>query len=296
MDKIGIVILNYKNYDLTNGCIASVVKSSLTNLVKLEFYIVDNSSGNHSLEKIQEFTAQNSLDKVNSFYFIQSEINGGYAKGINLGIKKAISNNCNYIATINPDVTVKTDSINELYLGLKGSDYAMMGPKIYDLEGKLDVTCARREPTLAGYFFRLGIFRKIFPNNSFVKNHYIDIDDINSGIINVDIVSGAFMMFKSDVLQEIDYFDENTFLYNEEMIIHAKLKKLNYKTGINTKSIVYHLGGGSSQNVVTSIFLFNARLQSLEYYLRTYKRYSSFMSKLIILNFKFLNSIKRLVQ
>ncbi len=262
MDKIGIIILNYKNYDLTIGCIASVVKSSLANLVELEFYIVDNSSGNHSLEKIQEFTVQNSLDTVNSFYFIQSEINGGYAKGVNLGIKKAISSNCNYIATINPDVTVKPDSINELYLSLKGSNYAMMGPKIYDLEGNLDKTCARREPTLAGYFFRLGIFRRIFPNNFFVKNHYINIDNIHSGIINVDIVSGAFMMFKSDILQEIDYFDENTFLYNEEMIIHAKLKRLDCKTGVNTKSIVYHLKGGSSIDIQTAYFLFNEALKS----------------------------------
>lgn len=287
MDKIGVVILNYKNYDLTNDAITSLVKSTFDDPTVLEFYIVDNHSENDSLEKIEEFVSENSFDAGNTFHFIQSSINGGYAKGINQGIRSAIANRCDYIATVNPDITVKADSMMELHRSLKDSDYAMMGPKIYDTEGNIDRTCARKEPTLAGYFFRMGIFQKFFPNNHFIGEHYIDIDDIYSEIIDVDVISGAFMLYKKDALVEIDFFDENTFLYNEEFIIHARLKRSKYKTGVDTKSIVYHLGGGSSQNVTTSMFLVNAELNSLEYYLKTYRQYSYILSKVIIANIRF---------
>ncbi len=287
MDKIGVVILNYKNYDLTNDAITSLVNSKFDDSTVLEFYIVDNRSENDSLEEMKKFVSKNSFDKGNEFHFIQSNINGGYAKGVNQGIRSAVSNGCDYIATVNPDITVKEDSINELHRSLKGSDYGIMGPKIYDKEGNIDRTCARKEPTLGVYFFCTGLFNRLFPNNHYIKKHYIDIENVHKSIIDVDIVSGAFMLFKRSALIEIDYFDENTFLYNEEMIISERLKMKNYKTGVNTKSFVYHLGGGSSTNLKTASFLYRELLKSSEYYLSRYKKYPLLMIKSIVLYRRF---------
>lgn len=284
MDKIGIVILNYKSYHLTIDAIESLVKSRFDNDTQIEFYIVDNNSENGSLEMIEEAIKQNRFEDNHIFELIQSPANGGYSKGINQGIKKAVENNCDLVATVNPDILVDIDSLKILHKSMNDLDYAMLGPKIYDHDGHLDKTCARRMPTLGGYFFRLGFFQKLFPNNIFVRQHYIDIDDVQGKIIDADVVSGAFMLFNSDVLREIDYFDENTFLYNEEFIIAERLRRFGYKSGVNTGCTVTHLGGGSSQNVVTSKFLIDSASDSLDYYMRTYKDYPLLLRKIIILN------------
>lgn len=285
MEKIGIVILNYKSYHLTIDAIGSLAKSELDDDSTLEFYIVDNHSENSSLEKIDAFIKDNRYDDHFVFDLIQSPINGGYAKGINLGIKKAVMNGCDYIATVNPDIIVKKNSLSNLYNKLKSSEYALLGPKIYDFDGKLDRACARHEPQIMTYFFCAGILEKIFPDNRYLADYYIKVDDIDDSVIDVDAISGAFMLFKKDALITIDYFDENTFLYNEELIIHEKLKKKNLKSGIYTNSVVNHLRGGSTNNVKTAKFLFDSLLESSKYYLSYYRNFS-FMTITLIVTYR----------
>ena len=69
--------------------------------------------------------------------------------------------------------------------------------------------------------------------------HYKE-EHYNNKIVDVDIVSGCFFLIRSDVLKQIDFFDENVFLYYEENILCSKLKQHNLRTVINTDVEVFH--------------------------------------------------------
>ena len=120
----------------------------------------------------------------------------------------------------------------------------------------------------------------------------------NNGLIYCDIVSGSCIMARSKTWQEINFFDENTFLYYEENILFEKLKHRNLKTALLTSVSVIHLGSVSVKKV-TNITILKIALDSMIYYLKTYRNANKFEIAIIkmirLLQIKLL-SIKNLLK
>lgn len=216
VNKIVVVILNFKVKNLALKCINSVKKSSWENL---EIVMVDNNSQ----DGLEEET-----NKLEGVKFIQTGKNLGYTGGNNIGIKKGLEMGAELILILNPDTTISKDIVEILAKSLEKEDAGIIGPKIYfssDSEKKI--------------WYAGGVF-----DTANVIGSHRGVNEEDHGQYNkieeTDYVSGAAMMVKAEVFNKIGFFDERYFLYYEDSDFCFRARKAGFKIIYNPKAIVYH--------------------------------------------------------
>jgi len=95
-------------------------------------------------------------------------------------------------------------------------------------------------------------------------------------IVKVDVVSGCFFLIRSTVLKEINFLDENTFLYYEENILSKKIKELNKDIVINNNVLVVHNHSVTIDKNVKRINKYKIQKKSQYYYEKEYNKANGF--------------------
>lgn len=220
MKKIAVVILNYKLKDLVLKCVDSVLKSSYKNL---QVIVVDNNSG----DNIEQSIPHNS-----KIIFIQSGGNLGFTGGNNLGIKKALETRADYIFVLNPDTTIKNNTISELLKKTEKYNAGIASPKIYFSNSKI-------------IWYAGGKF-----DSANVLGSHIGVDQKDVGQFDqdneTDFATGAAMFIKREVFEQIGLFDERYFMYYEDSDFCFRAKKAGFKIMYIYSSLVYHLNAQST--------------------------------------------------
>lgn len=222
--KIGFVILNFNSWSLTKKLALKVAAfSSIDKVV-----VVDNMSTNDSYEHLLEIQSS----KIDVF---QSERNGGYSYGNNLGVKRCKDLGMDIVFISNPDVDVEEESIIKITEGFQDTNYSMLSGVEYDIKGELS------EPPLWNMmdfgddlldcFF---IARKLLKKKKGYKlNEALDIQP-------AEMIKGSFFAVRTDAFIECGGFDEHVFLFCEERILSRKFKESNKGIGIVTKAKYQH--------------------------------------------------------
>lgn len=216
MRQITTIIVNYNDFENTNRLINELVDYHVISHI----IIIDNASTDNSIERLKQV----SLQKVISIY---AETNLGYARGNNLGIKYAIKElSADYLMIANPDISVTEDTLEKLIEKLDFLETEkvglltarMIGSKTYSGCG------VWKQPTWGNQICNnLLLLKKVVGDRTYYKEK-----ELNGKICKVDVVAGSFFICKATTLQNIDYFDESTFLYGEENIIAMRLKSKGY--------------------------------------------------------------------
>ncbi len=258
---LGIVILNYNEWNITINCVNSI---RLTCELDYRIYIVDNASTEKMTHKFKYF-----IDNSEDCFLILSENNNGYAAGNNIGIQKALEDNCDYILITNNDVIFKNKSIDKLQDFLKKHcDYGIAGPKVYLQSGKIQEINMGCKMTMKGKY--MYILRKT-PLRKFVLPFLTKFHAMNCDLsqpFDVFAVSGCCFMISDKAINKLYPLDEHTFLYEEENIIGTRMEQLNLKTVYNTDSEIIHLGGASTKDM--SEFSYKCFIKSEMYYCKRY--------------------------
>lgn len=264
--KSALVVVNYNDYETTKDFVSMIQKYKILDLI----IIVDNNSTDNSYQQLKKIEKDNIV-------VLKSERNGGYGYGNNVGIKYAIRKlkDCNIIIS-NPDIIVKEKTIKHLINVLnEKEDYAIIGPIInthgvYDKGWKLSNGLQELLLTIPKYG----------TNN---RNKIIGYkeDYYDKKVKEVDVVSGCFFIAKSKCFKEINYFDENLFLYYEENVISKKLKDLGYKIIIDTSSEIIHNHSVTIDKAHSSYNKYKILKESQKYYLDNYCK-ANILTKLII--------------
>ncbi|MBQ9514331.1 MAG: glycosyltransferase family 2 protein [Clostridia bacterium] len=282
---IGIVILNYNNYQDTLSCIDNI----LDNKIKEDFfiYVVDNKSTNDSVKYISD-----KVNGINNARLIENQVNGGFSAGNNVGFRQAINDGCRYILCTNNDVLFKKDAINLMIDRLdKESDCAVCGPKVYLPDGSVQ-NC--NKGILDAHTFvvrRKGL--NIFDITGREKKYTYKSYNYDGLLYPLGMVSGCCFLIRSDVLEKIGYLDENVFLYHEEDILGAKLRKINYKVVLDPKAEIIHFGGKSTGPSVNAFGRYQT-FRSAMYYLINYTKNGWFwmsMAKAVVKSGFFIKGI-----
>ncbi|MCB5249618.1 MAG: glycosyltransferase family 2 protein [Candidatus Cloacimonadales bacterium] len=224
--KIGIVILNYVTYQLTVNLV-----NSLTDLDYDNFFvvIVDNKSPNNSYHELLKFT--NSNEYLFDIYLIESDKNGGYSYGNNIGAKKAYEVGAKYTAIMNNDLEFPNKNLlKNLVVPLENNnEYVVSCPLI------LDSNNMPEKPIL---FNRRNIFYDTFDFILIPLNNAVKSRKKSEGFEDKILMgSGCCFLINSIFFKKIGYFDEALFMYGEEYILGEKIyqanKKLKYLTNIH---------------------------------------------------------------
>ena len=256
--KIGMVVINYNDYETTLNLIKQIQSfSSLNKIV-----IVDNCSTDNSYEILKK--QENKKIKV-----IKTVNNNGYAYGNNLGIKY-LENNCkvDYVIISNPDILIKEDGFNKL---------------ISKLDNKIDVIAPlikQGNEIIRGW--RLPTFTdELLSNINFIQRYakkrtLYQNEEYKGSLTKVEVVSGCFFIIKSKTIKEVGYFDEKTFLYYEENILGKKLKNANKNSYIYNKVEVIHDLSVSINKSFKSLKKYKILKTSQRYYQKNYNNANVF--------------------
>ena len=228
--QLSVIILNYNVRFFLEQCVASV-QEALTN-IDSEIIVVDNNSSDDSCEMIKM-----RFPNVN---LIVNNSNLGFPKGNNIGVAAA---NGDYICILNPDTVVAADTFEKiLAFAEKQKNLGIVGCKLIDGSGNFLPESKRGIPTPFVALTKIFGLYKLFPNWRLFNRYYAQhLSENETG--KVAILVGAFMIMKRDLYNEIGGFDENCFMYSDDIdLSYMALKsgKLNYY--FHETSVIHYKG------------------------------------------------------
>ncbi|WP_288883154.1 glycosyltransferase family 2 protein [Pedobacter panaciterrae] len=218
MSKISIIIVTYNSEALIDDCLASIFKYN--DIDKgIEIIIVDNMSKN-----VDSMFASIKEKFGDEILLIKNDKNGGYGQGNNVGIRIATAP---LIMIMNPDVRIDSKIFDRVYRSFKDERVIMVGFQQFLSDVKRGYSFFTKKSSIANLFLD-----KIF----FLLNIYFQ---------KYMCFTGACFFVRKSAFERIGMFDENIFLYGEEVDIHNRLQT-SFPEGkmIYDKSIRYiHLIG-----------------------------------------------------
>ena len=250
---LSIIIVSYNVKSLLESCLHSVALA-IKNL-EAEVIVVDNASSDNSITHLQPIFTQ--------FSFIVNKVNEGFAKANNRGLAIARGE---FILFLNPDTIVPRDCFEECINFMKAHDRSgALGVKMINGEGKFLKESKRGFPSPMVSFWKLTGITGMFPRSPVFSKYYLGHLDENMNH-EVDVLSGAFMMVKKEVLQKIGGFDERFFMYAEDIDLSFRIKQAGYKNYYFSGTSIIHFKGASTK-------------KDFKYVKQFYKAMSQFVKK-----------------
>ncbi len=228
--QLSVIILNYNVRYFLEQCVLSVQKA-LEN-IDGEIIVVDNLSTDDSCEMMKK--------RFPNVKLIENKANLGFPKGNNIGVAEAKGE---YLCILNPDTVVAEDTFEKI-LNTKNwqLNTGIIGCKLIDGTGNFLPESKRGVPTPWVAFTKIFGLYKLFPKSSLFNKYYAqNLSENQTG--KVDILVGAFMVMKRDLYLEVGGFDENCFMYSDDIDLSymvLKSGRLNYY--FHETSVIHYKG------------------------------------------------------
>ncbi len=270
--ELSIILITYNSAKYLRDYFDSICK--YLSKVDLQLIVVDNDSSDTSVEIVKR--------EFPSAYVIQNHDNLGYSRAINAGLE--------YVnAPITFIMNADTEIITDLYPAMKSlldadDNIGALGCRLVYPDNSPQRSYFNF-PTITGRIaYYTGLTKAINVEKLAAKNG----NGNGNKPFEVDVVCGAFMAFKTELLKKFDGFDPDYFLYHEEADLCYRLNKSGYKNYINpTIQIIHH---GSNVEYALNERVYYHRNRSLLIYFRKNRSKAAFFL-FWILNFGF-NKVK----
>jgi len=253
---VTIAIINWNTKDLLRECLESII--SAHPLVSHSVKVIDNHSHDGSQNMV--------LEEFPEVDLVENAGNLGFSAAANQALRQS---SAKYVFLLNSDTTVERETIDVLFEhGEHNEEVAIIGPMLLNTDGSTQIT-GRNFPSFvdASMHAFLGI---IWPMNPWsVKYKMLDWD--RSGDRSVDWVSGAAMFIKRDGAVDVDFFDENFFMYVEDLDICYRLKDKGWQVLFTPDAKVVHHIGKSSEQSSTKMIVEHQK-SMYRFYAKKYKK------------------------
>lgn len=215
-------------------CLLSVEKA-LKNL-NAEIIVIDNNSQDGSVDFFK-----NRFSKV---VFKWNKSNTGFAKANNQALEMAKGD---YILFLNPDTILSEDCLEKSIGFIRSkNDKIALGIKMLDGSGKFLKESKRSFPSPGTSFYKLSGLSKLFPRSTvFSRYHLGNLNENKSH--EVDVLAGAFMLIPKKILSKTGGFDEQFFMYGEDIDLSYRIQKAGYKNFYFAGSQIIHFKGESTK-------------------------------------------------
>ena len=274
MKKIDIVIVNWNAGLYLKECVESVVKYS-NDLVN-KIVVVDNASTDNSLLLINEFAG---------LELVHNSENFGFARACNIGAKKCSSK---FILFLNPDASIYSDTLKNVLAFMSAKEnlnVGICGIQLYNESGEI-ARSNSRFPSVKGIISHTIGISKVFP---VLGNAMSEWDHSSTRV--VDQVIGAFFFVRRHAFQELEGFDEQFFVYCEEVDFSFRAKQLGWLSVYFAGAQAFHVGGGTSQQVKAKR-LFYSRRSRIQY---VFKHFNTMKIILVLLVTLLIEPVARII-
>ncbi|RXR30611.1 glycosyltransferase family 2 protein [Flavobacterium piscinae] len=262
--QLSVIILNYNVRYFLEQCVLSV-QTALQH-IEGEIIVVDNNSSDDSCQMMKT--------RFPDIKLIENKKNTGFPKGNNIGVAQAKGE---YICILNPDTVVAEDTFTKIFnskLLTPNSQLGIIGCKLIDGTGNFLPESKRGIPTPWVAFTKIFGLYKIFPKIKLFNQYYAQhLSENQSG--KVDILVGAFMVMKRDLYTELGGFDENCFMYSDDIDLSYRVLKNGKSNFYFAKTTVIHYKGESTVKDETYMKRFQ---EAMDYFYAKHFKKSGFFS------------------
>ena len=253
MINISYCIVNLNAGGVLFNCLKSIPGSLDDH--SYEVIIIDNNSSDNSQLMVKTL--------FKDYQLIQNKRNEGYTKALNKGLLQAKGE---YLVVLNPDTILQKKSITKLVNALQNnSDVGIIGPKVINKDGTFQKSCRRglaKPQAVFSYFLGLS---KLFPGNEIFTGYQLNHLDENKEN-EVYGVSGSCMVIKKTVTNDIGYFDERYFAYQEDSDYCLMAINKGWKILYFPSVQIIHKGGVGGSNSVPMKAIFEWHRSYYLYY------------------------------
>jgi N-acetylglucosaminyl-diphospho-decaprenol L-rhamnosyltransferase len=229
---LSIIIVNWNSKEYLQKCIGSIFDSIQG--IEYEIVVIDSGSFDGCGEILQQRYPQ--------VHFIQSEKNLGFAKANNAAFLKLSGQ---FVLFLNPDTEVLGSAVNLMFdFSKQHSNAGAVGCKLLNADTTVQTSCIQSFPTILNQILDSELLRKLCPKSPLWGN--APLVGIQNKPEEVEAISGACMMIKRSVFEQVGLFSENYFMYTEDIDLCYKISQAGYENYYVPGATVIHFGGGSS--------------------------------------------------
>jgi len=222
--KVGIIIINYKDYAqrFLKDCRDSLRQQTYSPGL-IQVYIIDNASTADSKKYLRlEFPES----------IIISRKDGNYTAANNTGLKKAMKDGCELLVIANMDVLFTKDWLKELVSAVEADiQIGAAQSKMLLYKGNKSESKPKVINSLGNIIHYLGFG---------FTDGYNQPDRKISGLPEIGYASGCSLIIKKEALERVGGYNEELYMYHDDVSLGWKLKLAGYKTVLAPKSVLYH--------------------------------------------------------
>ena len=231
---LSIIIVNYNVKYFIEQALLSVQRACVG--IDTEIIVVDNNSVDGSVEMLRT--------RFPSIHLIENADNPGFAKANNQALDIATGK---YVLLLNPDTVVEENTFHKCVEFLDNHpDAGALGVKMIDGSGAFLPESKRGFPTPFVAFCKAFGLSRLFPKSKVFNRYHLGYLDKEKTHI-VDVLSGAFMMIRTNVLDTIGYLDENFFMYGEDIDLSYRIQESGYANYYFADTKIIHYKGESTK-------------------------------------------------
>jgi len=255
--SVAIIVLNYNNEEDTIDCIKSLKFVSYNNF---KIFLVDNGSEKESVDRLKQGLEQVNVSEFKNFELLDIYPNVGFSGGNNVGIRKALKENFDYILLLNNDTTVEPNFLDEIVkVAESDKKIGVVGPKIYfhpnmieDDEDIVDCTNEevinhpsdlikeknkKKKPLLIWYG---GGDFSWFGGGKHLRYEEIEKNPNETKIEKSKYVTGCAFLIKKGVIDKVGVMPEDFFLYYEDTDWSLSVREAGFSLVYAPASKIYH--------------------------------------------------------
>jgi N-acetylglucosaminyl-diphospho-decaprenol L-rhamnosyltransferase len=239
--ELSIIFVNWNGGELLRRAVESVVACPPS--VEYEIIVVDNASTDDSLARLRASESVAALDARGRLRIVANDANRGFGPANNQAFAQTAAP---LLLLLNPDTEVTPAAIDRLIeTARSGERVGATGPKLLNADGSTQVS-VWRNPQSAWELLLTGLqLHKLLPRRMRGELLLADHWDY-SRRREVQMLSGAAMLVKREVVREVGGFDERFHMYGEDNEWCLRMRRAGWKLVFEPEAIVRHLGAASS--------------------------------------------------
>ncbi|MEO8234470.1 MAG: glycosyltransferase family 2 protein [Flavobacterium sp.] len=272
--QLSIIILNYNVRYFLEQCVLSV--QNAIEGIDAEIIVIDNNSSDDSCKMMKQ--------RFPNVKLISNEENLGFPKGNNIGVAQAKGE---YICILNPDTVVAEDTFTKiLAFAERQKNLGIVGCKLIDGIGNFLPESKRGVPTPFVAFTKIfGLYKF---SKHFGKYYAQHLHENETG--KVDILVGAFMVMKRELYLEVGGFDENCFMYSDDIDLSYMVLQKGKSNYYFHETTVIHYKGESTIKDETYMKRFQ---EAMNFFYKKHFKVSVSFSLFMKIGIVFFSFIKR---
>ncbi|MBO5677544.1 MAG: glycosyltransferase family 2 protein [Bacteroidaceae bacterium] len=268
--QISIIIVNYNVKYYIEQCLHSVFSSISTAGLEAEVFVVDNASTDQSVSYLHQQFPQSQYPNL---HIIANARNVGFSRANNQAVHLASGE---YILFLNPDTLITADTLGKCHqFAQQQANFGALGVKMLSSDGTFAKESRRGLPTPWVSFCKMSGLTLLFPKSKVFARYYLSFLDKEKPA-NIEIISGAFMFVSNKALQQCGSFDEDFFMYGEDIDLSYRIIEGGFQNFYLPLPILHYKGESTQKSSYRYVHVFYEAM--LIFFRKHYGSLSSFFT------------------